>query len=346
MPTAESKPKTAASRAKAVTLADVAAQAGVSSVAASVVLSNARSQVRVSDSTRARIVEAAARLQYRPNAVARSLRLQRTNIFGFYQAHGQWLDPRSPFFAALLAGLQHGCESRGKDLLIHTTFRGRSEDDIFLELINGQIDGLVLYAREITPLIEKLVESHLPVVTVVNEVPGVSCASIDDTQGGQLLARHLADRGYERVLYRRTETPLPLTLQRRMDSFCAEAALRGLSVQESRNNSDTLSAQEQELLLCDSKERPQAVAAWSDYAADGVVDFCRQNGLRVPQDLAVVGFDGLPSTLRPASHLTTIAAPWHDVASTAVSLLVAQCNGEEVPEQTVLPVQLSVGDTT
>lgn len=330
---------------RAVTLADIASEAGVSAVAASVVLNNARSKVRVSAATRERILEAANRLQYRPNAVARSLRRKRTNIIAFYSAQGVVLDPGFPFYGALLAGLLRGCDEHQKDFLVHGTFSGLSEEDVFLELLNGQIDGLVLYTRVVTPLIEKLVQSRLPVVTVVNEMPGLPCIGIEHEQGGRLLAQHLAQKGYSRVLYRSTESQIPSTLQRRLNAFCVEAGKHNIEVLHSRADTQWPTSQE-ETILSSPDTRPDVVVAYSDFSADGIVDYCLKNGLSIPGDLAVAGFDDLPSNLRPALRLTTIAAPWREVTRHAVGLLVARCNGEDVPLMTQLPVELVEGETT
>jgi DNA-binding LacI/PurR family transcriptional regulator len=337
---------TGSGRHGAATLAEVAAQAGVSTVAASVVLNGSRTGTRVSPTTRERILDIAASLQYRPNALARSLRQKRTNIIGFYNTQNTVFDPRYPFFGAILAGVQAGCEEHHKDLLIHPKFRSHSDDDIFLELLNGQIDGLVLYARTVTPLIERLVESHLPVVTVSEEVPGVPYVGIDEAGGSKLLARHLAEKGYRRILYRRTDEVLPSTLQERAQSFSDEATALGLTLMHSRCNDEFPNAEETEMLLSGDGQRPEAVACWSDYSADGMTRFCLQQDLRIPQDLALVGFDGLPAMNRPALRLTTVRAPWAEVARTAVGLLAAQCEGKEVPQRTILPVELVVGDTT
>ena len=329
---------------RAATLDDIAARVGVSKVAVSVVLNNARSQVRVSQATRERIIEAAQALNYHPNALARSLQRQSTNIIGFYSAQGKMFDPLYPFFGAVLKGLLTGCEDHQKDFLVHGTFAKRSEETIFLELLNGQIDGLVLYAREVTPLIQRLIDSRLPVVTIADEVPGLPCVTVDGYAGGQIMARYLADKGYKSVLYRVTNTVLPSTIEARWQGFQSEARARGLKVELYHATDARPDGDECELLLS-AHQRPQVVAAFSDYSADRVIDFCAENGVRVPDDLAVVGFDGFASTLRPSRCLTTVRAPWDEVARAAVSLLVAQCNGQEVAHKTMLPVELSVGDT-
>ncbi len=330
----------------AATLVEVAAQAGVSAVAASVVLNGSRTGTRVSPATRERILEAAERLQYSPNALARALRKQSTDVIAFYDAQNPRLDTRSPFSTAIMAGIQQGCEEQKKDLLIHSRVDGHSDEAIFLRLLNGQIDGLILYARTVTPLIERLVASRLPVATIVHQVPGVPSVGIDDVQGGRLLARHLADKGYRRVLYRRTEAELPSTLQARFDAFCETARDCGLTLTHSRNDGFLPDQAETAMLLASKGQRPDAVACWNDFSADGIAAFCQARSLRVPADIAIVGFDGLPSRERPSLQLTTIQAPWADVARTAVEILASQCAGRTVPSRTVLPVNLLVGQTT
>ena len=316
----------------------------MSKVAVSVVLNNSRSQVRVSPQTRERIEEAARALEYKPNAMARSLRRQRTDVIGFYSAQGQVFNPLYPFYGTILQGLLNGCEDHQKDLLLHGTFRHRSENDIFLELLNGQIDGLVLYARTATPLIQRLIDSRLPVITIADQVPGLPCVTVDDAMGGRLLANYLADQKYRSVLYRVTDRVLPSTVEQRWQSFRETATARGLTVELLHTTGARTEEFERELLL-DKQRRPDVLAAFNDFSADFAVDFCRENNLSVPDDLAIVGFDGFAAEHRPSRRLTTIRAPWGEVARRAVSLLVAQHDGQEVPARTVLPVELVPGDT-
>lgn len=334
---------------KSVTLTEIARQAGVSLGAASVALNGSNSNLGVSQATRERIIQVAADLNYRPNAVARSLRNRRTHVVAFYNAQEGVFDPRYPFYAAILAGVQAGCAEQKMHLLIHGNFEDQSDDDIFLMLHNGQIDGLVLYVREVTPLVKRLVESHLPVVTVAEQVPGLPYVGIDEEQGGRLIAQHLAEKGYKRVLYRSgQEDVLPLTQQQRMQAFRDEAISLGLDVNVVGTNPKTNlpSAEEETLLLSNDPERPDVIACWGDVSADGIAAFCMDNGISIPESIALVGFDNFPSLERPALRLTTVHAPWLEVARTAVGLLAEQCKGKEVPPTTILPVSLVEGDTT
>ena len=87
------------------------------------------------------------------------------------------------------------------------------------------------------------------------------------------------------------------------------------------------------------------MSAGNDLLAYAAYDFCRTRGVRVPEDFAIVGFDGIVPQVRPAAELTTIRAPWSDVAQTALGLIIRRLAGETVPPETVLPVELVVGQT-
>ncbi len=330
----------------APTLKDVAQRAGVSKVAASLVLNGSRTNAGVSEATRGRILAAAAELRYHPNTVARSLSRRRTDIIGLYLGYG-YIDARNAFFAEIISGLQKGCNEHRKDLLVHGTFRGQSVEDIYAEMIGGKIDGLVLIAPPGDPLADRLVASRLPVVAMADPLPLLPSVAADDAQGSRLLAEHLASKGHHHVLYRMSPRR-HTSVERRLAAFTATAAARGMTVTQSRaaDHSGRLGAEESARLTLPAGERPTAVACSNDFLAFHLLDSCRSLGLRVPDDLAVAGFDGVMSPLGPALRLTTIRAPWVAVARTAVSLLVSQIDGREIPAETVLPVELVVGDTT
>jgi DNA-binding LacI/PurR family transcriptional regulator len=109
---------------------------------------------------------------------------------------------------------------------------------------------------------------------------------------------------------------------------------------------DRLSQRERAILSGAEGERPTAVVAWADGTAHQTLAECREMGLAVPRDVAIVGFDDNPLPVEPVWRMTTIRAPWREVARTAVSLLVTRIEGQEVAAETVLPVELVVGNTT
>jgi LacI family transcriptional regulator/LacI family purine nucleotide synthesis repressor len=327
------------------TLSDVAARAKVSKVTASAVLNKSRSNTGVSTSTRERILQIAAELDYRPNAIARSLRRKSTSIIGFYCGHGL-ATSQNFFLSDVIGGLQEACDEQRRDLLLHGAFHRRSVDDIFDELMNRTIDGLILIAFSDDPLVDRLRTSSLPVVALADPVPGIPSVVVDDRNGSRLIARHLASRGHKRILYRSSTENL-LSVERRHSTFIEEATALGMQVVGTYPNAwmAPLSAEELACLALSSGERPTAAVCWSDTSAHGLMQDCRQRGIRVPDDLAVVGFDGIEPPMEPAQRLTTVRAPWKEAACQAVSALVSRIEGKEIPSEITLPVEFIVGDT-
>lgn len=331
-----------------VTLRTVAARAGVSYQAAAAVVNGSRGGSRVSEATRLRIQQAASDLRYQPNAIARSLRRRRTDIIGFYTGHPQ-INANTPFQAEIITGLQAGCEAHGKDLLLHGKSRGRSAADIYGEIADGKVDGLILFTPPGDELVAHLAASHLPVVALVDAVPSLPSVVVDDEAGGRLQARHLAERGHRTVLYQTCHQDL-VSAERRYRAFREEAEARGLSVRtlrapDHRGEDPALRA------VLAGPDPPTALVGWQDGSALGLLSDCLSAGLRVPGDAAVIGFDGIPTPDRPRRTsaepvLTTVRAPWQEVARAAVGVLVARLGANEVPRETVLPVELVEGDTT
>jgi DNA-binding LacI/PurR family transcriptional regulator len=331
---------------KPATIKDVAASAGVSSSAVSAVLGhNPSRHVRVSEQTRSRILEAAARIHYQPNRAARSLRSKRTNVLGVYTAQG-YLNPYMPFTSQIIGGLHLGCDAAGKDLLLHGMYRGRPAEEILAELTGGQIDGLILYTRPEDPLVPLLAASALPVISVVDALPGLPTVVADDAAGSALLAAHLAARGHRRIVYV-AGSPTLVSAMRRLEAFQAAAATLGMEIMEFHPSSHHERFAEGELTWLDLPPpvRPTAAVCWNDLAAYFLLEECRRLGVCLPGDLAVAGFDGIVPPHSGPLRLTTIHAPWTEVARAAIPLLVRLIDGEAIAPETRLPVTFVPGDT-
>jgi DNA-binding LacI/PurR family transcriptional regulator len=333
------------------TLRDVARLAGTSVAAASEVLNGSgKHNIRVGQDTRARILSAARHVEYRPNAIARALSSKRTNIIGLYSGY-RYLDPRNAFFAEIVGGLQEGCLEHRKDLLLHSVFRGDSVEDIYSELMDGRIDGLVMNAPPEDPLVERLAASHLPVVVVADAVPSLPSVVVDDMQAARLTFDHLAGRGHMRLLYLDVDRRVG-SAERRRDAYHRVALGKGLDLLVWRAPSGT---EETDTLLdswreMPSSRRPTAAVCWNDIAAHELLANCHRRGVRVPEELAVVGFDGDPNPTAFRWRLTTVRAPWAAVARTALKLLVARIEGEtgeegESAREITLPVEFIAGDS-
>ncbi len=334
-------------RKRPSTLRDVAERAGVSKMAASAALSGYSGNVRISETTRVRILEAARQLGYTPNEVARSLRRQRTDIIALYCGYG-YLNASLPFLSEIIGGVQEGCDECHKDLLLHGVFRGQSVDDIHLACVSGKTDGLILNAAPMDPLVQKLAASHLPVVAIIDPIDGLPSVSVDEMLGARLTTSYLARAGYRRIVYfaRGWKPPL-VSVERRLAAFVQCAAEYNLDVEIC--GLKDLNDLSNEALL--SLIKPIGVAyrtaavCWNDAVAYDLLARLIPIGVKAPEDVGLIGFDGLGTQLDGVMRLTSVRAPWAQVARIAVNLLCSRINGEPVPSETVLPVELCEGHT-
>ncbi len=327
-----------------VTIREVAQRAGVSAMTVSAVLNGKAVEMRISAATQARVLQAAQEMSYSPNAVARSLRRKQTNIIGLYCGHG-YLNARLPFLAELIGGAQEACDRHHKDMLLHGAFRGGSVDDIYSELLDGRIDGLIVNAAPLDPLVDRLAASHLPVVAVADPIPSLPSVVVDDQAGIGMALDHLASTGHQRVLYRDTDRPLQ-SADRRRAAMRRKAADLGMEVTVWQGPDFTRPPDDLLVWADRPRElRPTAALCWNDLTAYDLVARCRESGLSIPQDLAVIGFDGIRTPFDRIWQLTAVRAPWTQVTGSAVDLLVAMLQGAQVPMVTTLPVTLIAGST-
>jgi DNA-binding LacI/PurR family transcriptional regulator len=324
-----------------VTTYDIAQKLGVSQSTVSRILNGVQGY-RVAENTRLRVLEAARQMGYRPNSIARSLRKRRTNIVGFYSGYG-YLDARNAYIASVIGALQQACDAEKLDILLHGAFRQRTTDDVFGELVDGRIDGLFLHTLSTDPLVELLVESSLPVVAISDALPGLASVVADDRDGIRQTIEYLFARGHRRIAYLAPE-PRFVSVENRVAAFLCEMHARGeRDARVIRSRGVELDMPTNLLEMAGS---PTAICCWNDLTAASLLVSCRKFGMRVPTDLAVVGFDGVLDSPLMAQALTTISVPWDILGQQAVALLMAQIRGNEAPRETFVPVGLVPGETT
>lgn len=327
-----------------VTAKDIARELELSQPTVSRVLSGAPGH-RVAEGTRQRVIDAAHRLGYQPNALARSLRRGRTGIIGLYTNHNY--DARNDFLSTIIGSLQRSCEARGLDLLLHSAFYERSPERMYSKLRDGRIDGLILHVGADDALVESLGRSPLPVVAIADPLPGLPSVTCDDADGmGQLLT-HLWECGHRRYALLVPES-LPGSVERRRCAFEGELARRKVVADDRR----VLSIPGEDIgpaltsLLRDG--RPTAVCCWNDRTAYHLLAACAAQGIAVPEVIAIAGFDGFRDDKAPARQLVTVACPWEQVAAIALGKLISRIDGEisdPGEAETCLPVKLLGGDT-
>lgn len=325
----------------AVKLRDIAAAAGVSVATVSQAL-NGYTKTGLRQETCDRVRTLAKQMGYTPNAIARSLKMQRTHAVGFYTGYG-YRDARDPFLAEMFTGIRHGCDELKLDFLIHGDLgEGDDPQEIRVRLGNGRVDGIILHAQPSDPVARCLAEGVLPAVAIADRQEDIPSVVADDVQGMRLLVDYLWEKGHRRIAFLTSEIPLASVAERAATLVGLVEARGGIADVETfpfHGAAEYLKA------LMVRKERYTAVCCWNDTSAYHLLGACAEVGVRVPADLAVVGFDGLLETRLPARRLVTAAVPWERMAREAVRHVVDLRDGKPVPPLSVFPVKLIDGDT-
>ncbi len=307
----------------AVTSFDVARLAQVSQSAVSRTFTSGAS---VSEATRARVMDAAQKLGYRPNAHARSLITGRSRIIGLVLSYLENL-----FYPVALQRLAERLQRDGYHVLLFINDNPNA-DDLVAEILQYHVDGIVLAASTLSSaLARNCADADIPVV-LFNRVmadPGakttqsVSSVRGDNAAGGRALADFLVAGGHRRIAYiaGNEESSTNLERERGFREGLAEAGLHIWA--RATGNYDFAQARQAALtLFAAGRERPDAVFVASDHMAFAVMDALRFDlGLRVPEDVSVVGFDNVPQAEWGAYRLTTFEQPVDPMVEATVGLL-------------------------
>ncbi|MGY0063656.1 LacI family DNA-binding transcriptional regulator [Streptomyces sp. LZ34] len=323
-----------AAGSKPPTIADVARAAKVSPSTVSRALNREHRFYR--SPSAARIREIATEIGYAPNPVAANLRRQQTNTIGV-------LVPRltDTVMAMLYEEIAAASLKRGYHTLVATT-----HDDPDLERDNGdvllqrRVDGLVLTtARTDGGFSQDLTHKGIPHVLALRTYGDSAAAVGDDRLGGYLATRHLIDLGHRRIALIAGPTYASSALGRRAGY---EEALReaGLPFDEALILPSTFSMESGEEAgqhLLTRTPRPTAVFAVNDNTAIGVLASVQRAGLRVPEDLSIVGYNDIPLATRLAVPLTTVRVPFDAIAAAAVDQLIDLIAGVPTSTRTFAP---------
>ena len=295
----------------------------------------------VSEITRRKVLEAARKLGYRPNAHARSLITKRSRIIGLVLSHLENL-----FYPVALERLAERLQRDGYHVLLFVN-HNLNADDLVGEILQYHVDGIVLAAATLSSgLARQCADASIPVV-LFNRVMAagsdgaVSSVRSDNVAGGRAVARFLADGGHQRIAYiaGNEESSTNLERERGFREGLAEAGLR-IWARGVGNYDFKQAARATHELFGAAGEKPDAVFVASDHMAFAVMDVLRHNlGLSVPQDVSVVGFDNVPQADWGSYRLTTVEQPVEPMIEATVALLQNYLRDDEVPpaENVVVP---------
>lgn len=324
--------------ARPVTIKDVAAHAGVAQGTVSNVLNNPE---MVRPPTRRRVEEAIAKLGYIRNESARQLRMGTSRTIALVVP-----DIANPFFDDVAAGADDAADAADAMVMVCSSANSATREERHLR----RLDGQRLLGVAITPLHEppwQLLEditAHGTPVVFIDFVPassratvgvgpsaaaGITAVTVDDHLGGFLAGQHLLEAGHRRIVF------LAPVFQQTQDRLAGlrEAVGEQGRIDVVRCAAMTIDAgarAARELLSGPGDSRPTAIFCGNDLIAVGVLGECQRRGVRVPQDLALVGYDDVDIAVHMSVPLTTIRQPRHLLGARAVKMLLGEAVGERL----------------
>lgn len=327
------------------TLDDVAQAAGVSRSTASRAVNGGE---RVSPEAQAAVDDAVARLGYAPNRAARTLVTRRTDSIALVVPEPDARILTDPFLAGVLRGVSEGLGGTELQLVLLLARQGERPGHIARYLRSGHVDGVIVASHHREDQIEpELGRSRMPAVFVGRpfDTESLHFVDVDNAAGGTVATRRLVERGCRRIA---TITG-PLDMTAALDRYDAwqrtlrEAGLDGAAV-ESGDFTVAGGAAAMERILADHPDVDGVFAA-SDLMATGALQVLRSAGRRVPDDVALVGFDALGAE-RTTPRLTTVLQPVVEMVSAATSTLLDMVAGVPVsPEPQIFVPRLVEGDS-
>jgi LacI family transcriptional regulator len=309
---------------KRATIRDVARRAGVSHQTVSRVIND---KDTVAEGTRDRVRRAIRELEYVPSAIARSLSSDRTHTLGMVTT-----DVSDHFFAAAVVGAEAEARKHGFFLIIGTLEDSSSDDEsAYLRLmLERRVEGIVVAQprlRAASDSILRRLTQGVPVVEIGSDVmvPGVDLVDVDNRQGGLDATNLLIERGHRLIATITGPLEWP-SAQARLEGY--REALRRAKLAEpaalvaTGKDWGLESGEQAAARLLEGGKRFTAVFAQSDLLALGAIAHLRRRGMRVPEDVSVIGYDDIPVAAFVDPPLTTVRQPMREVGALAVRLVI------------------------
>jgi LacI family transcriptional regulator len=330
------------------TILDVASHAGVSKSTVSNVV---RGLPGVSEATRDRVRTAINQLGYRPNVLARQLVQQRTSILGVVVG-----DLANPFFAEMAKSVERHAAARGYTAMFCNT-EGDSQSELagVETLLEYRVAGIVFLAFSgESRTMQETLEHQVPVVFLSCKADWGDVVSVDDLRGGELGATHLIEAGHRTIAYASIPELEDQSDVARWQGYCEALEQAGvgpairISWSPPSDHAQVNGVDGRLLDVFSGPGRTTAVVASNDVAAIFLQEFADREGLRVPQDLSIVGFDDVPMAGLARIALTTVAQPRDELARLGIATIADRIERKlkGPPRTTLVDVKLVTRSST
>ncbi|MDQ5823186.1 MAG: LacI family transcriptional regulator [Chloroflexota bacterium] len=329
------------------TLEEIARQAGVSRSTVSRVMNDHPS---VDQDTRARVRSVAERLNYQPNVAARSLAVGRTNVIGLVIPMGVSALFTDPYFPLLIQGITSACNANEHSVMLWLAEPEYERRTIRQVLQGGLIDGVILASALMEdPMLEALLRRGLPFI-MVGRLPTdnqISYVDVDNVNSAREMVAYLLRVGHRRVATIAGPTNM-IAGSDRLEGYRLALRNRGMTpdpalIVEADFTEEGGYVAMQRLL----PQAPNAVFVASDAMAIGAMRALRDAGLRVPDDIAIAGFDDIPMAARTEPTLTTVRQPIQRMGSLAAETLIDMISHPHPqPRRIILPTELVIRESS
>jgi LacI family transcriptional regulator len=333
-------PRITPTAAREVTIKEVAARAGVSVATVSRVVNN---KGPVARETWQRVIDACQALRYMPHGAARSLSIRRTNTVEVLLP-----DLYGEFFSEVIRGIDLAARRRGYLLLVSGSHSDWGEMAAVLQAVRGRVDGLLVMSPDLEA---RSLRAHLPAgvpVVLLNcaDDSGGYSITIDNHGGAQVMVRHLFSTGRKNIAFIAGPERNVDAAERLRGFREAMEAAPGTSVRELPGDFSEAAGYSAIREILESSDRPDAVFAANDSMAIGALCALQEAGLRVPADVAVVGFDDIPIARFVSPPLTTVSVSISELGRRAFELLLEAVENPSAPGRIeAVPTRLVVRES-
>lgn len=306
------------------TVKDVARDAGVSVGTVSRVLAKNET---VNPAIRQRVEAVIERLGYRPSSLGRNLRLNKSDIIGLVIP-----DITNPYFAELAKHLETLASAAGYSVLLANTHDDPKAECKQVQSLLGHVPAGIVIAPVSGSLVGGILPDGLVSVTIDRPLTGHSLVAVDNFEGGRLAASHLLELGHRRIGYISGPSTTDVSIQRlngfryQIQEVLSNRSQGAVELTVLEGNFDYKSGEAlgRRLLNGDADVRPTAIATANDQQAIGLLRASRDLGIRVPEDLSIVGFDDIPLASLVLPRLTTVRQPIEEIAEIAIRAVLGR----------------------
>jgi DNA-binding LacI/PurR family transcriptional regulator len=331
------------------TIRDIAKRLGISVSTVSYALNGGPRPVP--EEIRLKVLEVARELDYRPNRLARSMVTGKTETIAVVPPVVTRNMLRSPYIHAMLSSIADAVGEHGYDILLHTSATPMDDVTLVQSLLSGKVDGILLIAPLSTSQVpQELRLRRVPCVVVSARVEGVPSVYADNATGIFAAMDWLYARGHRRFGFV-GGPPSFYDAQQRLLAFRQYLEEHRLLLRSEwlvEGDFTARGAMSGARAMLTLSERPTAVLAANDETAAGILQVAQELGLRVPEDVSVVGFDDTPFAQVLSPRLSTVRQPLEQMAAEAVNMLMAWMERRERPddEERTFPTELVLREST